>query len=98
MMKSRELCAPGVGPPKGPVAFRVSTTRQGFTGTNSNFVGSETAAMDNACGMETELPSEKVILKLNGLPIALVGVPLITPAGSRVSPGGSAPPLIVQFL
>ena len=59
--------------------------------------GVETAIV-NAFGVEPELLSEKVIVKLNGLPAAVVGVPLITPAaGSRASPGGSAPLLMIQF-
>ena len=91
----------GVGRLRFAVNVRGFPNNEGFAEVVSVIVigtGVETAIV-NAFGVEPELLSEKVIVKLNGLPAAVVGVPLITPAaGSRASPGGSAPLLMIQFL
>jgi hypothetical protein len=55
-------------------------------------------AMDKGCGGETPPTlSFTVTLNLNGLPTAVVGVPLMTPvAAVSVSPGGRDPLVTVQ--
>src|SRR3954452_9695492 len=42
MAKSRVVCPPSTGAPKGPAASRVSATRQGVTGTKRSPVGTLT--------------------------------------------------------
>ncbi len=56
-------------------------------------------AIDSGCGGETAPALSFVVtLKLNGLPVALVGVPPIAPLDAfSVKPGGSAPALRAQL-
>ena len=56
--------------------------------------------INNGCAGEvTPLLSLTVTLKLNGLPVTVVGVPLITPVEEfSAKPGGSDPELTLQLL
>ena len=62
--------------------------------------GTDVMASANGCtGDVAPLLSLTVTLKLNGLPDALVGVPLMVPVEElRESPGGSAPVATIQEL
>jgi hypothetical protein len=62
--------------------------------------GTATTVSENCCGCEVApLLSFTVTLKLKGLPVALVGVPVITPVDAlRERPGGRDPVVTVHEL
>ena len=63
-------------------------------------VGAETTVMENCCGADV-VPalSLTVTVKVNGLPDALVGVPLMVPFDALSErPGGSDPAVTVHEL
>src|ERR1700739_1202048 len=96
MLNSRELCAASAGPPKGPVAQRVSAMRQGVTGMNCSPAGAVAAAVPvraTCCG---ELEWLSAILRVAARAPVAVGVKVTEM--EQVDPGDSADPQVLVWL